>query len=348
MTQSLPMGRNTHASRKGPTARSSKNVLIDISERQRAARVEHHLAAIVESSHDSIISEDLNGTVTTWNKAAERLFRYLAEETVGKSITILMPADRLNEGVEILERIRRGEHSHFETVRRRKDGSLVVISLTVSPVIDDSGKIIGASEIARDITEEKRREEQINLLAREAEHRTKNLLAIVQATVQLAQGRTTADLKAGIKGRLRALASIHALLAKSRWAGADLHQLVTEELSACCQIGDTRTEIDGPELMLEPDKAEAMAMALHELATNSIKYGALSAPTGRLKIEWRTDSSHRFCFQWTETGGPRVKPPTHQGFGTSMMEGMISSQLGGEINFHWCEQGLVFEIVFDM
>jgi PAS domain S-box-containing protein len=192
MTQSLPVGRNTHASRKGPTARSSKNVLIAISERQRAARVEHHLAAIVESSDDAIISGDLNGTVTTWNKAAERLFGYLAKEAVGKSITILMPADRLNEGVEILERIRRGEHSHFETVRRRKDGSLVVISLTVSPVIDDSGKIIGASEIARDITEQKRREGQINLLAREAEHRTKNLLAIVQTTVQLAQGRTAA------------------------------------------------------------------------------------------------------------------------------------------------------------
>jgi two-component sensor histidine kinase len=224
----------------------------------------------------------------------------------------------------------------------------VVVSLTVSPMTDDSGKIIGASKIARDVTEQKRREEQINLLAREAEHRTKNLLAIVQATVQLAQGGTPADLKAAIKGRLRALASSHALLTKSRWTGADLHQLVTEELSICCQVDDKRTEINGPDLMLEPDKAEAMALALHELATNSIKYGALSAPTGRLKIEWRTDSPHRFCFQWTETGGPRVKPPTHQGFGMNMMEGMISSQLGGGANFHWREEGVVCEIVFDI
>jgi two-component sensor histidine kinase len=91
-----------------------------------------------------------------------------------------------------------------------------------------------------------------------------------------------------------------------------------------------------------------MALALHELATNSIKYGALSAPTGRLKIEWRTDFTHRFWFQWAETGGPRVRPPTHQGFGTSMMEGMISSQLDGDVIFYWREEGVVCEVFFDM
>ena len=349
MRQSLPMGRKTHASRKGLTARSSKDVLTDITERQRAERVERHLAAIVESTDDAIISKDLNGTITTWNKAAERLFGYPAKEAIGKSIAILVPPDRLNEEAKILKRIQRGEVvRRLETLRRRKDGSLVVVSLTVSPMTDDSGKIIGASKIARDITEQKRREEQINLLAREAEHRTKNLFAILQATVQLAQARTIADLKAAIKGRLRALASSHALLAKSRWTGANLHQLVTEELSICCQVGDKRIKINGPDLMLEPDKAEAMALALHELATNSVKYGALSAPTGRLKIDWTNGSTHRFCLKWTETGGPRVKPPTHQGFGTRMMEGMISSQLGGDINFHWRIKGVVCAILFGM
>jgi len=103
-----------------------------------------------ESSGDAIVSKDLNGTVTTWNKAAERLFGYSAEEVVGKSITILIPSDRLNEEVEILGRIGRGERvDHFETVRQRKDGSLVVVSLTISPVTDDSGNIIGASKIVK-------------------------------------------------------------------------------------------------------------------------------------------------------------------------------------------------------
>jgi len=102
------------------------------------------------SDDDAIVSKDLNGTVATWNKAAERLFGYPAKEVVGKSITILIPSDRLNEEVEILGRIRRGERvDHFETVRQRKDGSLVVVSLTISPVTDDFGKIIGASKIVR-------------------------------------------------------------------------------------------------------------------------------------------------------------------------------------------------------
>ena len=110
------MGRKTHASRKGLTARAPKDVLTDITERQRAERAERHLAAIVESSNDAIISEDLDGTVTTWNKATERLFGYLAKEAIGKSIAILIPPDRLNEEVQILKRIRRGERvDHFET-----------------------------------------------------------------------------------------------------------------------------------------------------------------------------------------------------------------------------------------
>jgi PAS domain S-box-containing protein len=323
------------------------NMLIDISARQQAERAERHLAAIVESSDDAIISKDLDGTVTSWNKGAERLFGWLAGEAIGKSIKILIPPDRLEEEVEILERIRRGDRvDHFETVRRRKNGSLVTISLTLSPVTNEAGKIVGASKIARDITEQKRREQQIGLLAREAEHRTKNLLALVRATVRLAEGGTAAELKAAIEGRLRALAGAHALLADSRWVGVDVRQLVTEEVSVCCDAGDTRTEIEGAALMLAPEKTEALAMALHELATNSVKYGALSAPTGRVKIAWRNDAARRFRFRWSETGGPRVKPPTRQGFGTSMMEGVISSQLGGAVEIQWREEGIVCDIAF--
>jgi two-component sensor histidine kinase len=157
---------------------------------------------------------------------------------------------------------------------------MVNISLTVSPVFDRSGKIIGASKIARDITDQKRREEQITLLAREADHRTKNLLALAQATVHLSQGETPDELKAAIEGRLRALAHAHALLARSRWAGADLRALVAEELSPYCQNDPDRARIEGPSLMLEQQAAQAMAVAVHELTTNAVKYGALSTPRG--------------------------------------------------------------------
>lgn len=321
------------------------NMLIDISERQRAERLSRHLASIVGSSDDAIVSKDLNGVISTWNKGAERLFGYLAEEAIGKPITILIPADRQDEETGILDRIRRGERiDHFETMRRRKDGSMVNVSLTVSPVIDESGKIVGASKIARDITEQKRREEQIALLAREADHRTKNLLALAQATVHLTEAGTADELKKAIDGRLQALAKAHTMLAKSRWAGADLRAMVMEELSPYMENGDARAAIVGPSLMLDPDPAQAIAMAVHELTTNAVKYGALSVPAGRVKVEWWQRGSNRLSFRWTETGGPAVSPPSRQGFGTRVMERMICGQCSGELDFNWRAEGVVCKI----
>jgi PAS domain S-box-containing protein len=133
------------------------NLLVDITARKKA-QIEAEaaaasLSAIVDSSDDAIISKDLNGTITSWNKSAERLFGYTAEETVGKSITLLIPPDRKNEETEILAHLRKGERvDHFETLRRRKDGTLLNISLTISPVKNARGEIIGASKIARDTT----------------------------------------------------------------------------------------------------------------------------------------------------------------------------------------------------
>jgi two-component system, chemotaxis family, CheB/CheR fusion protein len=321
------------------------NMLIDISEHQRAERVSHHLAAIVESSDDAIISKDLNGIIASFNRSAERLFGYFAEEVIGKPITILIPADRQDEETGILERIRRGDRiDHFETVRQRKDGSLVNISLTISPITDEAGIIVGASKIARDITDQKRREEQIALLAREADHRTKNLLALAQATVHLTQGDTVDELKEVIEGRLQALAKAHTLLAQSRWAGADLRAMVVEELSPYVQNGNARAEIIGASLMLNPDPAQAIAMAVHELTTNAVKYGALSVPGGRVKIEWRLRPVSRLTLRWTERGGPPVSPPSRQGFGTRVMERMICGQCNGELDFDWREEGVICEI----
>src|SRR6202161_1881232 len=271
------------------------NMLIDISEHQRAEQVSHRLAAIVESSDDAIISKDLNGVIATWNKGAERLFGYLEQEAIGKPVTMLIPEQHRDEETRILERIRSGERiDHFETVRRRKDGTLVSISLSVSPITDGLGRIVGASKIARDITEQKRREEQIKLLARDDEHRTKNLLALAEATVHLTNGETAAELKSALEGRLRPLANAHTLLAQSRWAGADLRNLALEELSPYRAEDDgrdgSRARIEGPSLMLEQQPAQAIALALHELTTNAVKYGALSIPSGRIALTWRRQS----------------------------------------------------------
>jgi PAS domain S-box-containing protein len=175
------------------------------------------LASIVDSSDDAIVSKNLDGVVTSWNRGAERVFGYAAEEAIGQPITIVIPKDRQDEERTILTRIRRGERiDHFETVRQRKDGSLIVVSLTVSPVKSANGKIVGASKIARDISAQKRSQEQIVTLAREAEHRSKNLLANVVATVKLSQSDTPEGLKQAIEGRIQALANVHSLFVQTR------------------------------------------------------------------------------------------------------------------------------------
>ena len=303
------------------------------------------LAAIVQFSDDAIISKDLDGIVTSWNKGAERLFGYSAEDIIGKSITILIPPERQDEEHAILGHIRRGDSvEHCETVRRRKDGSLVDLSLTISPVRNAEGKIIGASKIAHDITERKRSEAQISALAREAEHRAKNLLANVKAMVRLSQSDTLNGLKEAIEGRIEALANVHSLFARSRWTGAELGSLVRQELSPYSRDREMRTRIDGPTLMLNPDLAQAIAVALHELATNAAKYGALSSAKGQVRVEWSRTENGKLVLHWTEAAGPPVNPPTRKGFGTHVMEAMIRGHLGGDVRLDWRAEGLVCEI----
>jgi PAS domain S-box-containing protein len=300
------------------------------------------LAAIVESSDDAIVSKNLDGIIINWNTGAQRVFGYTAAEAVGQPITIVIPADRESEEREILTRIRRGERiDHFETIRQRKDGTLIVVSLSVSPVRNAEGQIVGASKIARDITEQKRSQEQIATLAREAEHRSKNLLATVQATVRLSQSETPDGLKRAIEGRIQSLANVHSLFVKTRWIGADLSTIATQELAPYFEKNHVR--IDGPPVVLEPDVAQIAAVTLHELATNAAKYGALAVLDGQVDLTWSHDADGLLRLCWTESNGPKVQQPTHKGFGGRITEQMIA-QRSGTTHFDWRADGLVCEI----
>jgi PAS domain S-box-containing protein len=306
---------------------------------------EQILWSIVENSDDAIITKSLDGIISSWNKSAERIFGYTAEEAVGKSITILIPPDRDDEEPEILARIRRGERiDHYETIRQRKDGILLNISLTVSPIKNAQGEIVGAAKIARDITEGKRRDEHFAILAREAEHRVKNVLATVQATVNLSQSKTLRGLKGVIEGRILALANVHALFVESRWKGAELSCLVRRQLAPYLQ-DNARAHIDGPQVLLEPNTAQTIAVILYELATNAAKYGALSRAKGRVEVKWSLALYDQLRLTWTEKKGPVVKKPTRRGFGTYVMERMIGEQHKGDLRLDWRTEGLVCEIV---
>jgi two-component sensor histidine kinase len=259
---------------------------------------------------------------------------------------MLIPPDRMDDEPRIIQRIRRGERiEHYETVRQRKHGSRIDISLTVSPIRDEKGKIIGASKIARDITERKRSETQISMLAREAEHRAKNVLATVQATVHLSKAETPDDLKRLIEGRIQALANVHRLFVETRWAGADLRSLIEEELAAYARDGESRATIEGDTLMLEPTAAQAIAVTVHELATNAAKYGSLSVPDGRVHVQCSRAANGHVMLRWTEKNGPAVGHPTRSGFGSRIMETMVRGQLRGKIDVDWRADGLVCEIV---
>jgi PAS domain S-box-containing protein len=291
------------------------------------------------------VGKDLNGVITSWNAGAERIFGYLAEEIIGKPITILIPADYQKEEEAIIERIRRGQRiEHFETVRLRKHGSLIDLAMTISPVKNSQGKVIGASKIASDITERKRRDAQIVTLAHEAEHRTKNILATVLAAVHLSHSNTPDELKRLIEGRIHALANVHKLFVESRWKGAELHSLVTQELLPYRDGREERVRIIGPTVMLEPNIAQAIAISLHELATNAAKYGSLSAADGDVEVAWYWRAGRQLSLHWTETGGPTVAPPTHRGCGTRIIENIIGGQLGAKVRFDWRAPGLICEI----
>jgi len=177
------------------------------------------LAAIIESSEDAIISKDLDGIIQSWNAGATRLFGYAADEMIGKSVTILIPDDRLDEEPAILAKIASGKRvEHFETKRRHKDGSLVDISLTISPIRNEHGVIVGASKIARDITERLMAQEQQKLLMGEMRHRVKNLFALANAIVSISTKSTLGKdhIIADIQARLSSLARAHELTMSDR------------------------------------------------------------------------------------------------------------------------------------
>lgn len=198
--------------------------------------------------------------------------------------------------------------------------------------------------ILLDTTERREAEDRMRWLASEVDHRANNLMSVVQATVHLSTADSVAELKRTLQGRVAALANAHQLLAESRWEGADLRRLAEEELKPYRAAGTDRVAISGPTWALPPQAAQSVSMALHELATNAAKYGALSTPGGRIALDWARDPDGGLALRWRETGGGAIRPPTRGGFGLRMVDRAIGHQLGGVATFEWRPEGLACDI----
>jgi len=275
----------------------------------------------------NLLAEPL--ALCAWGGCAEQVFGYTAEEIIGKSVTILIPPDRFDEEPGILARVRRGERiDHYDTVRRRKDGSLIDVSLTVSPMKNSGGKIVGASKIARDVTERKRLQEQQKLVVSEMRHRIKNSLATIQAVAN--QTVKNASERDAFISRLHALDRAYDVLTTDTWEKASLSAAVNKALEPFQDKVGTRITVDGPtHLWLEAAKAVMISMMMHELATNAVKYGALSNGTGRVGITWQRHSNPDLVkLVWQESGGPPVVAPKRNGFGSHLIERAFGGQLG--------------------
>ena len=436
---------------------------------------EAHLAAIVESSSDAIVSKDLDGIVQSWNRAAERMFGWSAEEMVGQSIRRLIPPDRQQEEDMILSRVRAGELvPKFNTVRTRKDGTAILVAITVSPIRSADGQIIGASKIAHDITEQalirqdledselrfraladnipqlawmarpdgdvfwynqrwydytgtdfaemqgwgwdkvhhpdhlgrvtakwkaelargedwedtfplrgadgdyrwflsraqpirnsagevtmwfgtntditqqREHEEQIELLMGEVSHRSKNMLAIVQSILHRTARDVAPEFVAGFEKRIAALAANQDMLIHRGWSGASMSEIVHSQLASVRDLLDHRVKCDGPgDLVIRPRAAEALGLAIHELVTNAVKYGALSNPVGQVALSWSEDRSGAepmFRAEWRESGGPAVVRPSHSGFGTVLIDRNVRAALGGKVKLDFDPAGLVWTV----
>jgi PAS domain S-box-containing protein len=471
--------------------------IVDTTASKQAEAQLARLAAIVESSDDAIISKTLEGRITSWNTGAERIFGHEASEMIGQPITRIIPPELHREEEQILARLKRGERiDPFETTRVAKDGRRIDISLTVSPVHNRAGRVIGASKVARDITERKRAEEarrkgealaavvdaapngmvmfdaegtivlanarmeqlfgyrrdellgqnveilvperfraglqvkrrgfiperrprpvgvgrdlygrrkdgsefpveiglspvetperpsvlasiidvterraaeeglhealrlakhseeHVRQIVRELSHRTKNLMAVVQTiSWQTARkSRDVQDFEERFTLRLEALARSHDLLAKGNWQGVVLEYLVRAQFEPFVDSAEERVAVHGRALRLMPLAAQDLGMALHELATNASKYGALSVPTGKIDIGWVIDrdprnGARRFHMTWRETGGPRVTPPVSKGFGTMVVTGAVSATFKGDAELDYRPEGLCWELTAPM
>jgi two-component sensor histidine kinase/DNA-binding response OmpR family regulator len=252
---------------------------------------------------------------------------------------LVFPEDweQIQIGMDVM--LERGQPHHSEFRVRRPNGEIRWCASTAAATRDSSGKVIRISGVTMDITARKEAEERQALLAREVDHRAKNAMAIVQSIVKLTRADSISEYATVIEGRIKALSRVHAILSDTRWEGAELTRLVNEELAPYRSGRADRIQVIGRNVVLNATTAQTLALALHELATNAAKYGALSQTSGTLELRWRIEPD-AIVINWQEAGGPPTHVPAKTGFGTRIITSSIERQLEGKTTFDWRPEGL--------
>jgi two-component sensor histidine kinase len=224
-------------------------------------------------------------------------------------------------------------------VGQRADGSEFPADILLSPIQTEERLVVLA--VVRDVTERRRTEEYLRLLTREADHRAKNILSVVQAIANQTKANSYEEFISLFSERIQGLSASHNLLVRSAWTNVRLVELVRSQLAHLGDLLEGRIAMSGPDLNIAAAAAQAVGLALHELATNACKYGALSADAGCVDICWHVDGD-LFTMTWTERGGPPVRPPERHGFGTRVIDSMVKQSLGGKVKLEFAPAGLIW------
>jgi PAS domain S-box-containing protein len=319
--------------------------------RARTAELEESTARLLESEQRRSLAlaagkmgswdwDRINGD-WMWDEGQFRIFgvdpRTFAVTTANVE-RLLHPDDlvQLRKAIALFDTGERSYEAEFRI--NRPDGEVCWCVGTAAATVDKAGRVVRVSGVTVDITERKRAEERQNLLAREVDHRAKNALALAQSIVRLTRGETVKSYIQAVEGRISALARVHTILSLSSWQGAEIGKLVDEELAPYATAD--QITFRGIDIQLQPATAQTLALALHELVTNSAKYGALSTLSGRLSLNWAIQEDV-LQMVWEERNGPLVEEPASRGFGTRSVIASIESQLGGQAEFDWRSEGLI-------
>jgi two-component system, chemotaxis family, CheB/CheR fusion protein len=293
-----------------------------------ALQVANERLAIAQSiSQDALLSVTSEGQITSWNREAERLFGYLGHEAIGQNISMLLSPENQTEQLHFLARVRAGETLVSEdTNRRRKDGTLVNVSISAAPIKSNDGSVFNISIAMQDISRRKEWEIRQKSMTRELSHRIKNSFAVLQSILHstLKNSPEPKEFAKVFSSRLHSLAAAQDILTANDWRGVELGALARHQLASYDKLDSIKLRMEGPEVYLAPQYATPFGLIFNELAANAYEHGAWSKPTGTVDLRWRVEhqlgSLSKLHVMWQERGGP--KPPSHRppGLGVVLIE----------------------------